>query len=180
MNRSPDGGQPTDVRELLTPFEAVTPEQLVHIAPFPVYGLLARPHGLDLRSLGYCSAPTQVVTQPPESWLPDQPHILLQISLHFEGLPTHLRVGRTCELVTIDTQRWPDDTGIERRDPAQMPHYGSPADVPLETDTESLQGFIIERFPIVEQVVQATIHRVLDRRLAAMWTFTLKSTHMWV
>lgn len=176
MDMSPDSGQSTDVREALTPIEAVTPEQLVRVSPFPVYGLVDRPHGLELKGLGYCSAPAQVVTQSPESWLPDQPHILLQVTLDFEARPTDQRAGRTCELITIDSAHWPADPEFEHRHRAQVPHYGSPDDLPLET-TEAT-GFVVERFPIVEQMVEETIHRQLDA--TATWTFSLQSAHLWV
>lgn len=178
MNMSPDGGQ-SDVRELLTPLEAVMPERLARMAPFPVYGLLGRPHGLDLRSLGYCSGPLQMVTQPPESWLPDQPHILLQVSLDFEDRPTDRHSGRSCDLVTIDSEHWPDDPVLRERTYGQVAHYTSLDDVPL-VDTTEVPGFVVERFPIIEQTVEATISRRLDKRLDPMWVFSLRSANMWV
>lgn len=174
MKVSSSESQPGDVREVLTPIEAVTPEQLVRVATYPIYGLLERPHGLELKGLGYCSAPPQVGTQSPESWLPDQPHVLLQVTLDFEDRPTDQRAGRTCELVTIASERWPADPEFEHRHRAQVAHYESPDDVPLET-TEAT-GFVVERFPIIEQTVEATIHRQRD----VTWTFTLKSAHLWV
>lgn len=179
MNVSPDSGQSQDVRELLTPLEAARLERLVRVAPFPVYGLLGRPHGLDLRSTSYCSGPLQMVTQPPESWLPDQPHVLLQVSLDFEVQSTDQHAGRTCDVVTIDSERWPDDPALREHTYGQVTYYASPDDVP-PVDTTEAPGVVVERFPIVGRMVEATISLRLDKRLDPVWLFRLRSANMWV
>lgn len=173
MNMSSSDGQSRDVREVLTPMEAVTPEHLVRAAHFPVYGLIGHPNGLALKGLGYCSAPAQV-NQPHELWRMDQPHMLLQVALDYDYLPPHQLTGRSIELVTTDIKRWPTDPEPDDPDPAQVTCYQSPHDVPLESAETT--DFIVERFPIANETVEATIHRLPG----SAWSFTLRNPTMLV
>lgn len=83
-----ENSMPRDVRDEQSRAEPLTLEQLAHIAPFPIYGLINTRGDFTLQGFGFCTGDLHPVSVglPTQSI---QPHLPWQVALHYDFPPTH-------------------------------------------------------------------------------------------
>lgn len=139
---------PRDVRDEQSRAEPLTLEQIVHTAPFPIYGLITARGDLTLQGFGYCTGDLHqvLVGLPTQSTLS---HLPWQVALHYDFPPTHPRAGQRIDLFTTDTNHAPISTPQEHNQGSEYEsRYPSWHDAPVAEG--QAVSFVIEHFSLAD------------------------------
>jgi hypothetical protein len=143
-----------DFREELGPRESLTLEKLIRVAGFPVYGLVAYPHGLTLEGFGHCIVDPFVPQSDPPTSSTQSPY-LWTVTLSYDFAPAHLRFGQHVELITTNIHRSPmSESTVYEPESEPEARYPSPRDVPPVSALPV--SFIVEHLPFAEDEAVAT------------------------